>query len=389
MEPRTVHVLYMEDDAGMARLLQMSLQRQGYVVDIAGNGEEGLRMADQSHYDIVLVDYNMPMFGGIEVLRMLKGRKDFPPIIMVTGNGNEKIAVEALKNGASDYIVKDVDMGYLELLPMVIEKALHKRQLLKEREEMYFAVKESEERYRKLNAELEQRIMERTAQLEASNRELEGFCYAISHDLRAPLIRLEGFSRALLEDGGERLNPQGKLYAERIESSSRHLRALIDALLDMTRHTRSEMYTHEVNLSAITHSVASELKKEAPMRDVEFIVAPDAVANGDPRLLQVVLENLIGNAWKFTEKHEIARIEFGVAEDEGGPVFFVRDDGAGFDMRYAEKMFQPFQRLHSPAEFHGTGIGLATVQRIIQRHGGRIWAEGEEEKGATFYFTLH
>ncbi len=239
-----------------------------------------------------------------------------------------------------------------------------------------------------LNAELEQRVHKRTAQLEASNKELEDFCYAISHDLRAPLNRLEGYSRAMLEDCSALLDAQGRFYAERIEQGSLHLKRVIDALLELSRLTRSELIMQDVNLSEIARSAIEELKEMQPHRAVEFVAATDVVVKGDAGMLSLALRNLIDNAWKYTEKHPTAGIEFGVTEHERRRVYYVRDDGAGFDMQFAEKLFKPFERIHCPGEFTGNGIGLATAQRVIQRHGGRIWAEGAIEKGATFYFSI-
>ena len=504
-DPRCCRILYMEDDEALGRLLQKSLLRLGYRVDVARNGAEGMDLMGKAAYDLVLVDYNMPCCDGLDVLRRMGGREKCPPVIMVTGNGNEKIAAEALKLGAGDYVVKDPEMGYLQLLPHVIDQVLHKQQLLQERRQIDLALGESEERYRTLvelspdgvvvhrngciefincagaallgggsarelvgrplldfvrhdfrkkwthhlrqvqtggkaprwsevivvrpehdelfaevasvpleldgspavqslfrniserkrtekeirllNAELELRVSQRTAQLEASTKELEGFCFAVSHDLRAPLIRLDGFSRALMEDCGEHLNFHGNLYAERIANASRELLQLVDALLDMSRLTRSAMTVSRVNLSGIASCIAEELRQDEPARRVEFSIVPEVVVIGDACLLQVVMENLMRNSWKFTGKAEQACIEFGVTQRDT-PVYYVRDNGAGFDMNYADKLFKPFQRLHSQCDFNGTGIGLATVQRIIQRHGGRIWAEGAVGKGASFYFSL-
>lgn len=224
--------------------------------------------------------------------------------------------------------------------------------------------------------------------LEQVNKELEAFSYSVSHDLRAPLRTIDGFSRALLEDYGDKLEPQGKDYLGRIRAASQHMSELIDDLLNLSRITRAEMRYEKVNLSALAEVVAAELHEAQPERLVEFVIGENITAYGDSHLLQVVLENLLSNAWKFTSKHPRARIEFGSTQDQGRPVYFVRDDGVGFDMAYVDKLFSPFQRLHSEREFPGTGIGLATVQRIIRRHGGNIWAEAEVEKGATFYFTL-
>lgn len=249
--------------------------------------------------------------------------------------------------------------------------------------------KRMEEEIRKLNGELEYRVIQRSALLEASNKELDDFCDAVSHDLRGPLSRLQGFSHVLFEECASSLDPQGKLYIERINQTSRELKRIVDALLKLSQLTRRGITHQNVGLSGIARSVAEGLKNAEPERRVEFVIAPDVFVKGDAALLRVVLENLFGNAWKFTGKHQKARIEFGVARTDYKSVYFVRDDGAGFDMKYGNKLFKPFQRLHNPDEFPGEGLGLASVQRIIQRHGGRIWVEGEVEKGATFYFTLN
>jgi PAS domain S-box-containing protein len=234
----------------------------------------------------------------------------------------------------------------------------------------------------------EQEIRRRSAELEAANKELEAFCYSVSHDLRAPLRGIDGFSQALLEDYGSKLDAEAQDSLQRIRSATQRMGMLIDDLLNLSRFTRIEMQRQPTDLSAIGKEVVATIRQSQPPRDVEIVIAPELRAESDPRLMHVVLENLLGNAWKFTSKKEHARIEFGRTNRNGASAFFVKDNGAGFDPAYTGRLFGAFQRLHAMAEFPGTGVGLATVQRIIHRHGGRIWAEGAVDQGATFYFTL-
>lgn len=241
---------------------------------------------------------------------------------------------------------------------------------------------------RKLNLELEDHVNQRTAELQASIKELESFSYSVSHDLRAPLRGINGFSRLLLEDYGKHLDEQGKEYLRRICSATLRMSELIDGMIDLAQLTREPIHLGEVNLTLLANSIAKELLAAEPERRVEFTAMPDIRARGDERLLRVVLHNLMSNAWKFTARRDIAHITFGVKQAGNSHAYYVKDDGAGFDMKYADKLFGAFQRLHGIKEFAGTGIGLATVQRIVQRHGGLVWAEGEVDKGATFYFTL-
>ncbi|WP_298273251.1 ATP-binding protein [Geobacter sp.] len=283
--------------------------------------------------------------------------------------------------------------------------------------------RQSEEEIRRLNAELEERVRRRTAQLEEANtalqqeiaqreqaqkeiislnadlfrqkgaletvnKELESFSYSVSHDLQAPLRNIAGFSSLIMEDYGERLDAEGKDYLKRIVAGCKRMAGLIDDLLVLARVTRLVLRKETVDLSALSRLIIEELKAGEPSRYVQTTVTDRMVVHGDPTLMGAVMENLLGNAWKYTRNTEDARIEVGCSSRDGETVYFVRDNGAGFDMRYGDKLFGAFQRLHSPSEYEGSGIGLATVQRIIHRHGGTVWADAEVGKGATFYFSL-
>ncbi len=249
--------------------------------------------------------------------------------------------------------------------------------------------KAAEEKIHLLNAELEQRVRDRTAELAAANKELEAFSYSVSHDLRAPLRGIDGWSLALLEDYHDRLDERGRQYLDRVRSETQRMGQLIEDLHQLSRVSRAELLRSTVDLSAVAHSIAARLQEAQSDRQVEFIIQPGLAVAADPALLEVILTNLLSNAWKFTGRRARARIEFGVHEGEAAiPVFYVRDNGAGFDMAYADNLFGAFQRMHQASEFPGTGIGLATVQRIVHRHGGRVWAESVLERGTTFFFTL-
>lgn len=271
-----------------------------------------------------------------------------------------------------------------------IANAEHKRDLA------VAALAKSEAKQRRLaeelavmNQDLERRVRERTAELEAANKELEAFSYSVSHDLRSPLRHIDAYSRILAEDFSEMLGQEGRHLLERILQNNRHMNELTEGMLTLARLAKQELKREPLDLSTLAQASAEELLRDDTSRKVNFVIQNNLHASGDPRLLRAVIDNLLSNAWKFTAKREAARIEVGMAGTEGGQsIFFVADNGAGFDMQYTNKLFGVFQRLHSQEEFPGTGVGLATVQRIIARHGGQIWAKANPDQGATFFFTL-
>jgi signal transduction histidine kinase len=248
--------------------------------------------------------------------------------------------------------------------------------------------KQADLEIRALNAQLEQRVRERTAQLETANKELEAFAYSVSHDLRAPLRGIDGWSLALAEDYAGQLDERAQQYLRRVRSEAQRMGSLIDGLLQLSRVTRTQMQVAPLDLTAIARRIASRLTEATPGRRLEFCIEPGLAASGDVGLLEIALTNLLDNAVKFTGPRPEAHIEIGRSQQDSYPVFFVRDNGVGFDMAYASALFGAFRRLHKAAEFPGTGIGLATVQRIVHFHGGRIWAESKPGEGTVFYFTL-
>jgi light-regulated signal transduction histidine kinase (bacteriophytochrome) len=250
------------------------------------------------------------------------------------------------------------------------------------------ALIESRNEVRRVNADLERRVAERTRQLEAANGELEAFAYAVSHDLRAPLRSMSGFSQILQENAPPGLDEKSRHYLQRIHDASMRMSSLIEDLLNLSRIGRSELTARPISLSQIAAEAAAAIRERHPTRDVQLEIASGMVVSADPRLLRIALENLLSNAWKYSSRTPQARVAVGTQAGDQGQVYFVRDNGVGFDMKYADKLFVPFQRLHPEAEFPGSGIGLVTVQRIVARHGGRIWADAKPDEGATFYFTM-
>ena len=282
-------------------------------------------------------------------------------------------------------VEKQVQADQIELQRLFAETERSRLMLLSVVEDQ----KEAEEQIKRLNTELEQRVTERTAQLTAANQELEAFAYSVSHDLRAPLRSLDGFSSILKEDYAGQLDEKGKQYLSHIQEASKRMDLLIRDLLNLSRVTQAEFICHKVDLSALAREIATELQTQDSNRSpVNWDISANLVIEGDAALIKIAMENLLNNAYKFTGQRVKAIITFGMTEQSGENVYFVRDNGTGFSMEHANKLFTPFQRLHSAKEFPGTGIGLSIVQRIINRHGGRIWPESEIGQGTTFYFTF-
>lgn len=371
-------VLIVDDDRDFVESLQEILESKGYAVATAHDAEMARVVAAKFNADVALLDIRLGQDNGVDLIASLKQQQPAIICVMLTAHKSLEMAVGALRQGAYNYLTKPLHPD--ELLA-TLECCYEKLRLQQQREQV-------EEELRKHRDHLEELVAERTTSLERVNKELEAFSYSISHDLRAPLRHINGFSQALLEECGDKLNDNGKDYLHRVRTASRRMGELIDDLLSLSRITREEMQRQPVNLSALANDIATQLKKDQPDRVVQFDIQEGQTVQGDARLLRIALENLLGNAWKYTSKKASARIEFGCTENDGEQVYYVRDDGVGFDMKYAHKLFGSFQRLHQDDEFPGSGIGLATVARIIHRHGGRVWAEAEVNKAATFYFTL-
>jgi DNA-binding response OmpR family regulator len=382
-------ILTVDDSLTYLQEVATVLREDGYDVILAHSGEEALELLAVQPVDCILLDVLMPGLSGQETCRRIKAApalRDIP-LILLTALEDRDTMIEGLAIGADDYISKSNEF---QVLKARVAAQLRRRQV--------------EDETRRMSAELFQRELEATearaaraiaegraalmAELERKNKELEAFSYSVSHDLRAPLRSIDGFSQLLLQDYSEALDPKARDYLGRVRAAARRMGELIDDLLELSRVGRAEMLRTPVDLSALVKAVMGELARKEPDRHVEIVIAETPPAPADPRLMQVVLENLLGNAWKFTGRVSQARIEFRAEQVGADTVYSLSDNGPGFKMDYAHKLFQPFQRLHSEAEFPGTGIGLATVHRIIDRHGGRVWATSAAGSGATFLFTL-
>lgn len=382
-------ILTVDDSLTYLHEVAGQLREEGYDVIPARSGEEALELLTVQSVDCILLDLVMPGLSGHETCRRIKGSTAWRdiPLIMHTALQEQDAMIEGINAGADDYIAKSSD---LEVLCARVRAQLRRKQFEDENRHIREQLLKKELEVVAANSarELAETRASFVEELQRKNSELEAFSYSVSHDLRAPLRSINGFGRLLLEDHAVRLDAQGKDYLHRVCDSAKRMGQLIDDLLSLSRVGRAELRRDRIDLSAITRDIAEELQARDSDRKVAFSIADHLAAEADSGLMRAVLENLLGNSWKFTAKIAGARIEVGTCLQKGCAAFFVRDNGAGFDMGYAENLFRPFQRLHSEADFPGTGIGLATVHRIIDRHGGRIWAESEVGRGAAFYFTI-
>jgi len=382
-------VLAVDDSATYLQELGDVLRAEGFDVVLAHSGEEALELLAVEAVDCILLDLVMAGLDGCETCRRIKAApvvRDIP-LIMLTARDDRTAMLDGLGAGADDYISKSSE---LDVLMARLRAQIRRKQFADEnrhiREELLrHELEATEARAARELAETRAALVD---ELERKNRELESFSYSVSHDLRAPLRSIDGFSQALLEDYSHILDETGQDYLRRVRTASGRMSELIDDLLQLSRVSRAEIRRQPVALSALARSIAEDLQRQHPRPTADIIVHEGMTADADPGLMKIVLENLLGNAWKFTGKVPHPRIEAGVTWSAGAETFFVRDNGAGFDMSHAGKLFRPFQRLHSEQEFTGTGIGLVTIQRIVERHGGRIWVEAAPNQGATFFFTL-
>ncbi len=364
---RAGRILIVDDEIAQMRALCETLSDRGFFTVGFASGAEALRALRSQPFELLLTDLSMPDMDGLSLLRQAR---EFDPAlvgVLMTGHGTIDTAVEAMKSGALDYVLKPFK---LRLLLPVLERALGIRSLRLE------------------NEALQRHLLTRTQDLEAANKELEAYSHSISHDLRAPIRAVINYAGLILADHGEQLPPEARELLKRVCSNSERMARLIEDLLAFARFTRHPLNRQLVDMASLTRAVLDQYQAEISARAIEVRIAELPPCLGDASLLTQVILNLLSNAFKFTRDRTPAVIEIGTLAGADGPGYYVRDNGAGFSMEHAHRLFGVFQRLHHAGEFEGTGIGLSIVQRILRRHGGRIWAEAEPGQGATFIFTL-
>ncbi len=360
-------ILVVDDEAAQLKALCNTLTDQGYRTVGFGSPGRALAALKEQRFDLLLTDLRMPEMDGLSLLRVAQRLDEDLVGVVMTGHGSIDSAVDAMKAGALDYILKPFKVSVI--LP-VLSRALAVRRLRLE------------------NAALSRSLHARTAELEAVNRELEAFSHSVAHDLRAPLRSIDGFGRILLDEHHAQLPPEAQELLKTMTASAAQMGELIAALLRFSQLGRHTLVKAQVDVEALVRQVLEDLHAGAPDRSIAIEVGDLPGCVGDPALLKQVFINLLSNAYKFTRRREHARIEVGWKDQSGQPIYYVRDNGAGFDIQFVKRLFGVFQRMHRAEEFEGTGIGLSIVQRIIHRHGGSIWAEAAVDEGATFYFTL-
>jgi signal transduction histidine kinase len=370
----TVSILVVDDDSTKRFALKTILAPLGENVVEASSGADGLRQLLRQEFAVVLLDVRMPIMDGFETAQLIRQRprSELTPIIFVT----------ALDQAETDmgrgYDLGAVDFVFAPVVPAILRAKIA----------VFVELYRAQQELRRYRSQLEVLVEERTTALTAINRELEAFSYSVSNDLRAPLLAFDGMSQAMLEDYGSKLDKKAKDYLQRMRRASQRMTSVFDGLQSLFRLTSGEIHREPIDITAMAKDVVGEIRTEDPARKVKVEIADGMTASGDKRLVRILLANLVNNAWKFTGSEKAPKIEVGTEIVEGEYRVYVRDNGVGFDMIYVHRLFGAFQRLHSQSDFEGAGIGLATARRIINRHGGRIWAEGAVGVGATFYFVL-
>ena len=370
----TVSILVVDDDATKRFALKTILAPLGETVVEASSGADGLRQLLRQEFAVVLLDVRMPVMDGFETAQLIRQRprSELTPIIFVT----------ALDQAETD-MGRGYDLGAVDFVFAPVVPAI-----LRAKVAVFVELYRAQQELRRYRTRLETLVEERTTALTAINRELEAFSYSVSHDLRAPLLAFDGLSKSMLEEYGDRLDKRAKDNLKRMRGASQRMTSVFNGLQDLFRLTSGEVHREQIDVTAMSSEIVNEIKAGAPETGVKFEIAQGMTASGDRRLIRILLSNLLSNALKFTRVKPSPRVEVGTEMVDGEARIFVRDNGVGFDMIYAHRLFGAFQRLHSQSEFPGAGIGLATARRIVNRHGGRIWAEGAAGEGATFYFVI-
>jgi len=381
---QTVNVLLVDDQPEGLLALEALLEGPERNIVKTRSGREALRQLLKADFALILLDVQMPDMDGFQTAELIRQRdssKNTPIIFLTAGHKSEANIFRGYAVGAVDYVLKPIVPEILRSKVSVFVDLARQTELVRRQADQ---LRQSEQEA----LQLAQARANLLAELEAANRELEAFAYSVSHDLRAPLRRINGFAGILLEDFSAQLDPVAKGYLERVSQAGRHMCQLLDDLLNLSRVTRKELTRRRTDLDSLVKEVRDSLQPEIEGREIEWQIGCLPTVECDPGLIKQVFANLLLNAIKYTRPRQRATIQVDQMICDGQPAVFVRDNGVGFDMKYADKLFGVFQRLHRQEDFEGTGVGLATVQRIIHKHGGRVWAEAEPYKGATFYFIL-